>query len=162
MKEEEVIGFGSLCNISRGGNCVEIHIGNGSFWVYAQPGEKNEFWITVSLKEDDEEDSDGTVVFKHLVRLTDEEYNTALDSSFEDFLFNDNVDSLVSQRVTKGLFGFIIRSLDKPRFYGEDSFTIPDKTIVSWERYTKDLIHKRMRGELISEYIPGYEPQKNQ
>lgn len=159
MEDKEVIGFGSLCDISRGENCVEIHIGTGCFWVYAQPGDKNEFSITVSLEEDMEAEGDGTVVFKYIIHLTDKEYAAALDSSFEDFLFQDNVDSLVAQRVAKGLFGFIIRSLNKPRYYGEDSFTIPDKTIVSWEKYAKDLIRKRMRGELISEYIPGYEPK---
>ena len=160
MEDKEVIGFGSLCEISRGENCVEIHIGNGCIWVYAEPGDKNEFSISISLEEDiNNMKGDGTVVFERIFHLTDQEYAAALDSSFEDFLFQDNVDSLVAQRVAKGLFGFIIRSLNKPRYYGEDSFTIPDKTIVSWEKYEKDLIRKRMRGELISEYIPGYEPK---
>jgi hypothetical protein len=54
----------------------------------------------------------------------------ALDSSFEDFLFQDNVDSLVAHRVAKGLFGF----LDKPRYYDEERFSIPDRTIASWEK----------------------------
>ena len=161
MENEEVIGYCPLCDISRGGNCVEIHIGNGIFWVYAEPGDKNEFIISVSLEEDMDAEDDGTVVFEHIIDLTDEEYDAAIYSSMEDFMFEDNVDSLVAQRVTKGLFGFIIRSLNKPRYYGEEGFIIPDKTIESWERYTKELIHKRMRGELISTYIPCFEPQND-
>lgn len=160
MEDKDIIGYGPLCEISRGGNCVEIHIGNGCFWVYAQPGDKNEFSITISLEEDMEAEGDGTVVFEHIIHLTDEEYDAALESSIEDFLFQDDVDSLVAQRVAKGLFGFILRSLDKPRYYGEEAFSIPDKTIDGWEKYAKEHIHKRMRGELISDYIPGYEPKK--
>lgn len=45
------------------------------------------------------------------------------------------------------------------QFYGHPMFNIGDKVVSGWEAHTRKLIGKRMRGELISNYIPGYEPK---
>lgn len=158
--EENKEYFGSLCDMSRGENCVEIHIGNGCLWFRAEPGENNQFELSVVLEEDSEIPGDGTTVFEHVIDLTKEEADAACESSMEDFLFHDNVDSLAAQKLAKSFFSFVDKKLGIPRQYGEDIFNFPDKEIDNIEKYVKDLIHKRMRGELISEYIPGYEPQK--
>lgn len=153
----------SLLSLDRGANCVEFNIGFLHLAVFAGAEEKPFYKLSVVasllLSEDEEEEPFEKEVWSHYFKLSDEEFAAAIDSSSEDFMFVDNVDSLVSQRVTKGIMGYVVRCLGKENWYGHPLFSIGDKIISRWEAYTKELIGKRMRGELISNYIPGYEPK---
>ena len=131
-------------------NGVKFSFLNDEFGIFAWPGEENEYEISFQKRYEDGEEE----IFALKFKLTDEEYDAAMDSSIEDWMFVENVDGMVSKRVAKDIFSKMLKSLNKPLGYEK----ITRKYYKEWEEYAKYLIHERMEGRTIAPYEPGFEP----
>lgn len=149
-----------VADCAHGGNNVEFMIGNQCMNIYAGPGEDLSFeifFITYFRKTEDEAE-DEYEVFNLEFPLAKDEFDAAIDSSMEDFIFKENVDSLVAQRVAKDVFSSLLAGV----LMGEGSISSDDKIVREWEAYAKYLIHERMAGRTIAEYESGFEPENEE
>lgn len=154
--EDNVIIEDFISSCYRGNNNVELYIGAECLSISAQPGEKNSYEVTV-LRISEEHGEEVVLSFQFL--LTKEEFDAAWEYSMEDFMFVDNIDSLVAKRVARDLFTFLLMSL------GTDSSSggceMEQRYIKEWEDYFKYLLHERMEGRTIADYHAGFEPENN-
>ena len=103
------------------------------------------------------EESGEEVFFSFQFPLTAEEFDAAWYHSMEDFMFVDDIDSLVVKRVTRDILTFFLMSLGKG--YYDEWNDMDNSYKKEWEAYAKYLIHERMEGRTIAGYHPGYEPE---
>ena len=151
MRKNKTVGEPFVGSYPGYGN-VEFYIGTQRMNIFAGPGEKNNFSIHI-LSYGGEDGCDETVVFDYTIALTDKEYAAAMDSTFEDGIFVDNVDSLVAKRVAKDIFSTLLLTMGNP-----DGEPLEDRHRVEWKCYALYLIHERMAGRPIASYEPGFEP----
>lgn len=148
MEENKTI---AIC--SCGGNNVTFYIVDDGYAIHAEPGELNSYEISIEKVYDDGEET----IFMYRFVLTEEEFKAALDSSYEDWMFVEDVDSLVSKRAARDIFKHMIKATHKQ--YGH--VEIDKELCEKWEKYAKYLIHERMEGRTIAAYHPGFEPEDN-
>lgn len=152
--KEFIIGVDSIASISMGGNYLQLYLGSDSIEVCAGPGESNCYEITLMRTS---EESGEEVFFSFQFPLTAEEFDAAWYHSMEDFMFVDDIDSLVVKRVTRDILTFFLMSLGKG--YYDEWNDMDNSYKKEWEAYAKYLIHERMEGRTIAGYHPGYEPE---
>lgn len=142
-------------DIEVGGNKVDFYIFDTRYLVTACPAENNCFEIMLyRVLEDDSEESLVTIIYP----LTHEEWLITMDSSMEDFLFEDNIYSLVAKRVAKGMLNFFLRQI-REACYGNCAAQFDfDEYSKRWQKYLMYLINEKKEGRDISTYIPGCEP----
>ena len=143
-----------IATCGEGFGYIEFYIGSARFAISMEVAEDNqaEIYFIQYYKDGDEEVEN--VVFQHFVKLTKEEYMTLMDNVYEGIEFKEDISSLVSKRIARDIFSFMLMNISN-RSDGElDPFHL-----IEWENYLKYLIHEVMDGRLISEYVPGYGPE---
>lgn len=143
-----------IASCYRGSNEVEFYIGSECINIIAGPGEKDCYEITMMRTTDQNGEE---VFFSYQFPLTKEEFDAAWYHSMEDFMFVDEIDSLVAKRVARDLFSFLLMSLGTESNSGGDD--MDDRYMKEWESYCKYLLHERMEGRTIAAYHPGFEPE---
>ncbi len=147
------------------GNSVQLTIGGQWYNIGTGVGERNSYEIYI-LQEAEEGDEDYNFIekeiYRHLIELSDEEWEAAQEYTFEDIEFETRIDKLLAAKITKDMLRYCVRNIEKTLYYsnglkGQD-FDF-DRYEKKWEKYFKMLLHKRMKGELVAPYIPGYEPK---
>ena len=145
-----------IASCYRGGNNVEFYIGSECISISAEPGEKDCYEITIMRISDDHGEE---VILSFQFLLTEEEFDAAWYHSLEDFMFVDDIDSLVAKRVARDLFSFLLMSLGTDSNSG--GYDMEYRYKKEWEDYFKYLLHERMEDRTIAEYHAGFEPENN-
>ena len=165
MIMEENIIIKGLFECSCQGNCVQLTIGDHWYSVSAGVDEENTYEIEIlECSHEDDEDYNfiEKSIYKHLIELSKEEYEAALEFTFEDIEFETRIDGMLAVKATKDLLNYCLRNITATLYY-TDTLNGKDfdfeKYERKWEKYFKKLLHKRMNGEAIAPYIPGYEPR---
>lgn len=162
---EENMTIKSILNCSCLGNCVQLTIGDHWYSISAGAGEENTYKIEI-LECSNDDDEDYYIVeksiYKHLIELSKEEYEAASKFPFEDVEFITHIDEMLAAKVAKDFLNYCLKNITATLYYTDTmngkNFNF-EKNERKWEKYFKKLLHKRMNGEAISPYIPGYEPR---
>ena len=139
----------SLVDCQYVGDAIKFSIGREVFELRSEPsgppGESH--YEIVFSRYSDNEYGKKTTLFSVKYELTPEEYKTAIDSSINDrSVFVHNIDGLMSIRVAKDLFSYLMISLGNTEF----NEAMKMECINEWHNYLVYLIHERMDGRPIA------------
>lgn len=131
------------------GDAIKFSIGTEVFELRSEPSVNSTYEVVLSKNADDE--SKGRKqLFSVLFDLSSEEYRIAVSSSVNDrSIFVHNIDGLMSLRVARDIFSYLLVSLGNTE-YNE---SMRDRCTTEWCDYLHYLIHERMDGLAISPYI---------
>lgn len=135
-------------------NSVHFSIGKQQFTIYSGTTDNQKYEL-IFYSYNTEEPDDENVLFDYSFELTPEEWNAAIESTLEDWMFTENVDSLIVKRVAKDIFSTLLVQLGTGI---EKNFE--DRLRAEWKAYALYLIRERLAGRLIASYLPGFEPKK--
>ena len=146
MAKEELVLSPCFADCQNIGDSIKFSLGSEIFEIKAEPSTDTRYEITL-LKQVNEDNN--IVLFSTSFDLTPLEYNAAIASSLNDSeIFRDNIDGLMSQRVARDLFTYMLVSVSVKDF----NERMKDRYIEEWKDYLFFLIHERMEGRSISLY----------
>ncbi len=163
---EEQKNISGIFECSCQGNCIQLIIGNLWFCIGAEIGDENAFEIYImqcAYEDDEDYNFIEKTIYRHEIPLTEEEAEAAMEYTFEDIEFETRIDELLAAKIAKDILKYSIRNIEKTLFYSntlKGSDLDFDRYEKKWEKYFKKLLHKRMNGETVAPYIPGYEPKE--
>lgn len=158
--------FNNLFDCSCQGNCVQMTLAGQRMDFGAEVGENNCYEIYILQCAEEEDNGCNFIereIYRYTIDLTNEEWEAAQEFTFEDIEFETRIDGLLAARVARDILNYCVRNIKKTLYY--TSLLVAEQMDIAayekkWEKYFKELLHKRMNGELIAPYIPGYEPKK--
>lgn len=131
------------------GDAIKFSIGREVFELKAEPSGPpgdSQYEIVFS-RFSDRESEEKSPLFTIKYELTHEEYKAAINSSLNDrSVYVHNIDGLMSIRVAKDIFSYLMVSLGNTEF----NEAMSAEYIEEWKNYLIYLIHERMDGRAIA------------